>query len=410
MTQYLNDAWREVFQEVVNSGRKDFVKEVHIVGVGVGNFTEYQLPDDFYQMVSLKNPQSGDIVLRATESSTATSGTFEVVNGKLRLYGGNQGNLLLTYYLKPLWLTYPEKDLPIELPSFDVLDTCKNSVLCKVEDALVIKNIITNEVIGSMETYPVAGLFQPRYYLGAGHVVTYYQTYDEQEYHSYINYRNYNGDILWEGEVSDVGIFGKDFNGYVYYTIFDGEKHNLYLMNTHQSNVLPETFTSFAITRDKMIVANDTDLYIYDRDAEPSNPTSTGYHITMLTPVEKQIDNADIVYVVTDDKIYQLSIKPGKYLLEDEDVFCLRGYGIVEKGLVATNGTNTYIIDLTPDILMNFPNDLYTTLVSANLAMRVTLKQNAVNEGLNTLYDNTLSLFHNSFNEENSYYRIKNVY
>ena len=55
--QYLQDAWTSVYQQLINKGDKQFVKEVELMNSGssVGEWTEYELPDDLFQICSVKN-------------------------------------------------------------------------------------------------------------------------------------------------------------------------------------------------------------------------------------------------------------------------------------------------------------------------------------------------------------------
>ena len=56
-TQYINDAWTSVFQWLINKGDTQFVKEVDLMNGygGTNDYTEYELPEDLYQIKSVKN-------------------------------------------------------------------------------------------------------------------------------------------------------------------------------------------------------------------------------------------------------------------------------------------------------------------------------------------------------------------
>ena len=97
-------------------------------------------------------------------------------------------------------------------------------------------------------------------------------------------------------------------------------------------------------------------------------------------------------------------------LKERLDVYAPIVYGATNEGILTSNGTDYFLNDWVPDTLLNFPNELYITLLAANIAMRIISKQNAENAGLSTLYDNSMSMYLNSLGQNSDYYRIKDVY
>ena len=52
---YINDAWKEFYQLLINKGDKQFVKEVELAGSTINGQVEYSIPDDCYQILSIKN-------------------------------------------------------------------------------------------------------------------------------------------------------------------------------------------------------------------------------------------------------------------------------------------------------------------------------------------------------------------
>lgn len=161
---YLNDAWKAVYQWLINKGDKQFVREVGVAASGgINGFTEFELPDDFYQMLSLKNPASGQLIPRKAESESSNSGTYEIVNNKLRLYGAGFGNLVLTYYYSPTFISFPDKDIDTSnIGNRTVLGSAGDSIL--LSDGTII-NMKTGEVLGNITIED-----NNTYRLGNGHV------------------------------------------------------------------------------------------------------------------------------------------------------------------------------------------------------------------------------------------------
>lgn len=166
-TRYLNDAWVTVLQWLIAKGDTQFVNEVILQPSGFGAITEYEIPFDLYRIKSIKNAVTGSPIMRASVSDGINSNTYEVVNNTIRLYGVANTPILLTYYLKPLFLTFPDKDIEVEL-SQDIISAAGNSVL--LEDG-TIKNLLTGEIVGAVTLDDTK-----RYKLGNGHIAELYDT------------------------------------------------------------------------------------------------------------------------------------------------------------------------------------------------------------------------------------------
>ncbi len=161
--QYLQDAWISVYQQLINKGDKQFVQEVELMNSGssVGDWTEYELPDDLFQICSVKNKISGSIVPRYAESESINSGKYEVVNNKLRLYGALNAPLLLTYWIVPTYISFPDKDVEVDVNG-NILSSAGNSILTDTGSIINVKN---GETLGSITINEDC-----EYQLGNGHV------------------------------------------------------------------------------------------------------------------------------------------------------------------------------------------------------------------------------------------------
>lgn len=166
-TRYLNDSWFTVLQWMINKGDSQFVNEVILQPSSYGSITSYEIPFDLYRIKSIKNAVTGSPIIRASVSDGINSNTYDIVNNEIRLYGVANSPILLTYYLKPLYLTFPDKDIDVELP-LDIISAAGNSVL--LEDG-TIKNLLTGEIVGNVELSE-----NKRYKLGNGHIAELYNT------------------------------------------------------------------------------------------------------------------------------------------------------------------------------------------------------------------------------------------
>jgi hypothetical protein len=63
-----------------------------------------------------------------------------------------------------------------------------------------------------------------------------------------------------------------------------------------------------------------------------------------------------------------------------------------------------------PDTMFNFPNELYTQLLAADLASRFLMKMNADSSGVDNLYRTMQTTFMNNLSQDAGYTRITNIY
>lgn len=380
LTQYLNDAWQTVFQWLINQGDKQFVVEASVSAVSGGNeYTEYELPFDFYQLRSLTD-RYGNTVNRKTDSGDSG---YEIVNDALRVYGSVAGDLIATYYLKPLFLTFPDKEVEVE--SINILDCAGNAVL---DSSGNIKNLITQETLGAIEIDD-----DYSYKLGNGHVVKYSD--------SSLEYLNYNGNSLYSTEYEGTLNLLKDESNNILWQTFS---NNEYSDVKFALRTVLETSSRVIAVIDKAGVFFDGSLNYKDlvielegipREIIPAEDwdCKRSFFIVFSNSTVKR-------YVIHDDSIEEIDIDlPTGFFLAQ-----------LKYGSLISDGTNYTVYSGIPDTIMNFPSDIYFSLISADLGLRFAMKMNANTDGLNNLYTNMQYVFHDVLGQDADYPRIKNAY
>ena len=163
LNAYLNDAWQAVYQTLINKGDKAFVKEVELMTTaGIGDYVEYELPEDLFQVLSIKHKYSGSLIKRHAESEAINSNSYEIVNDKLRLYGVQSQALVLTYWVTPKYLSFPDRSIDVSVDG-DVLSSAGDSIL--LADGRIV-NLKTNDTLGQITIDDTKN-----YQLGNGHVL-----------------------------------------------------------------------------------------------------------------------------------------------------------------------------------------------------------------------------------------------
>jgi len=389
-TEYLRDAWKSVYQWLINKGDKQFVREVALMaGYGIGNAVEFEIPSDLYQILSLKDRNSGRLIPRHAESESIASNTYEVVNDRIRLYGVTATNLLLTYYTVPIDITFPDKKLYPDVIS-NIISSASNSVLY---DNGSIVNLVTGEALGAItfeEDY--------NYVLGNGHVLQYN---DEN-----IIYLDYSGNVISSATVAYPVhvLYDSNFN-VCYQTVHDNE----YGVITRNGKVLatnPNHYKAIIYMKD-VIIYQDSDYHlIISDDTNDVFVSSTTYAGVDAIPInEKQ-------FIVSYNGQYHMLSITEDWELEDydTDIDSFKPVAKLRYGLLDTNGSDYSITSWEPDTVFNFPNEMYVSLLACDLALRFVMKQNADSSGLNSLYQNMQTQFMNSLSQDSNYTRISNVY
>ncbi len=400
LTQYINDAWQTVYQWLINKGDKQFVKEVILETAGsFHNWTEFEIPKDLYQICSIKNKMSGHIVERAAESESINSGKYDIINNRIRLYGNSQGPLLLTYWTVPTFISFPDKVLDYDKRG-EIFDFCNNSVLLDNGD---VYNVVTNELIATISIQDFT-----TYHLGSSYYV----------------------------EDTDVAYVVKDFDGNLINTINKEADTTYHLFPTYKGNIYYQEFSNGEYSAPKSIVSgitmlnreshpkyltNKEDYWIYYDEADSSLVIYSEFedaNIGFLDVPTIQADsftwtndfnNQPAFYITsTDNKIYLFTfnsdgeIEYDQLRLRPELIRAKLRYGVL------TNDAAVYSV--IPDTELNFPNELYFSLLACDLALRFAMKMNANTDGLNNLYQNMQTTFMNTLSQADSYTRIRNCY
>ena len=369
---YINDAWKEFYQLLINKGDKQFVKEVELAGSTINGQVEYSIPDDCYQILSIKNNYG--VITRKADSESNTSNTYEIVNDKIRLYG-TQGHIVMTYYTVPEFITLPDKTIETELTYNTVstfTDYIQNSFINSDNN---VYNARTSELIATTENSLVLkgsklGIYNNVLYDFDGNPIIY--------------------DFPSNGRIVDsFGIKWTRQDSTTWQSITD-------------TRTIP-AYTEGVMFKDGSVVGIlDNKLYLYQ------NEEQTDLNMNKLKDGSIYIESFgdhEFAYVGgyvfeyyngTLQNYEEISV-PGRYLFP------------LKYGIVYYDG-NVKIKSLLPDTEFNFPNELYVEVLAASLAIRYAMKQNASVEGLNNLYENMKGQFLNSLSQDAGYTRITNVY
>lgn len=383
--QYLNDSFKDLFQLLINKGDSQFVKEVELGGAySTNTYTEYELPWDLYRIKCIQDKYSGREILRKATTESINSGTYDIVNNKLRIYGFSGSHLMMTYYITPPYLSYPNKSIDIDEVS--IVSTAKNSALIDNGDGtLSVVNLLTKDAVSTFEWSDNTDSIT----LGNGHFF-----YDNKWY-------NFMGDEL---STSPHGV------GVVY-----DDKWNVlsFADNTiiNRQNVILKTIEG---TIQPRLLYDGNDIGFYNKQLYVNQVAiaEMDSNITAILPTNCIFNDCKVFIIACGQKLYYALFSPLYTVVSIEEIE-LGGQAplwSIDYGPIVSDGTFTQLLSWVPDTLMNFPNELYFSVMSADLAVKYAMKANADTGALDNLYQKYYNQFMNSLSQAAGYTRIKNAY
>ena len=114
--------------------------------------------------------------------------------------------------------------------------------------------------------------------------------------------------------------------------------------------------------------------------------------------------------ISSDNKYYQFVLYDDYFDIMELDVDVMISLNPLKYGLLNSDGTNAFITSWMPDTEMNFPNELYFSLIACDLALRFLMKQNADGSSVQALYQDMKQTFSNTLSQSSDFVRVKNVY
>ena len=375
-TKYLNDAWRNVYQTIINYNLDVFTVRATLIGSG----GVYPLPWDCYQIKAVKNPISGNIIPRKAESESVFGPYYELRNNTIVL-GPTVGPVEIVYWRKPFFLSLPDK--VVETPHEEnrvVLDSCNNSILLKdtivgVEQKMYVQNLLSESTL----ELPYAPDPAYTWYLGNNFILkcnsSTIQAYD------------FSGNMLDKITGIDYGYsLAKADNGLYYFTVANEEDKNL--VDVYE--LFGDKIAEVSIDADtENIIGIDGEFYpIKAKKAFPIGIFD------------------DRPAYITGNKELHLINPNGSEIIEKVNVPSIGSVQLVKYGFLTFDGT---LYSCIPDTELNFPNNLYYDVIAYDLAARFLAKQNADSSGVENLNKNAWNQLTNSIDMNSDYQRIKLV-
>lgn len=375
-TKYLNDAWRNAYQTIINYNLDVFTVRASLVGNG----GVYPLPFDCYQIKAVKNPITGSLIPRKAESESVLGPYYEIVNNTLVL-GPNIGPVEIVYWRKPFFLSFPDKEIETHLEeNRTVLDSCNNSILLKdtivgAEQKMYIQNLLADSTL----ELPYAPDPNYNWYLGNNFILK----CNSSTVRAYDFYGNMIDEI---DDIATVYHLIKADNGLYYFSVEKADADNIEEIYELFGDKIAEVETN---ENTQNIIGIDGNFY-------PVN-------VENVFPIGVFDDRPAYI---TGNKELHLINPNGSEIIEKVDVPSIGNVQLVKYGFLTFDGT---LYSCIPDTELNFPNNIYYDCISYDLAIRFLCKQNADSSGVEALNSNAWNQLTNSIDMSSDFQRVKLV-
>ena len=375
-TKYLNDAWRNVYQTIINYNLDVFTVRAQLVGNG----GVYPLPFDCYQIKAVKNPITGSLIPRKAESESVLGPYYEIVNNTLVL-GPNIGPVEIVYWRKPFFLSFPDKNIETHLEgNRAILDSCNNSILLQdtivgAEQKMYIQNLLADSIL----ELPYAPDPDYNWYLGNNFILK----CNSSTIQAYDFYGTMINEITNIGEVYNLV---KSDNGLYYFA-----------KTNPDDDSIEDIYELFG---DKIAEVPGDDE-VQDIIGIDGNFYPVKYqHVFPIGVFD------DRPAYITRNKELHLINPNGSEIVEKIDVPSIGSVQLVKYGFLTFDGT---LYSCIPDTELNFPNNIYYDCISYDLAIRFLCKQNADSSGVEALNSNAWNQLTNSIDMSSDFQRVKLV-
>lgn len=364
---FLDNAWADLYQQIINHGDKSFLKTFSFEG------ERCELPRDFYQLQYVcYNDGLNEVPINRKAKTSLTGGPFyDLVEDEIVIYNRMNSLRKVSVYYYPVRdsITYAADDQKVGAIDGNIIDVCDKNVLY-VKNG----NYFVKDIINGTESDATSGFMLTDNGIISDTTKPWFKKDNKAYYTEWasgtLTLKKANGTVLHTVEVATNPNFPTQKINAFY------KNQLVYVKNGKLESFDLETGTVETIaedlTSDKVYSFKD-DLYWETKDG-----------ITV---------NGEVLVPATHYDTYHGVMK------EDEKT----GYGLLVDNLVIKSVyENTELL---------FPNNVYYNYLAYKLAVYYKIKQNADPSGMMAMAEKALNVFYDTIlKDTNDFVRISNVY
>lgn len=363
---FLDNAWTELYQQIINHGDKAFLETFDFEG------DRCELPCDFYQLhyICYNDGFTKRPINRKSKTSTNEGPYYDIVGNEIIIYNkmNSLKNVEVQYYPVRDTITYASDDVKVEGINGQVIDVCDKKVFYKKDDEYFVRDIINNKEETGTEGFILTdnGIVSSDKPCFKADNKVYYAEYKN----GVVTFKKANGTEIHKVEAAEDPHFP-----------------------VRQINAITDCAAFFYY--------NGT-LKRFDLETGKVED----YVDKIINPKIYSFNNN--IYYETGDGIWcncELLIPSKDYdtYLGVMKVDNKTGYGILVDNFVIKSAYE--------DTELLFPNNVYYTFMAYKLAAYYKIKQGADPSGVSLLGQDALKTFYDTLpRDENEYVRISNIY
>lgn len=379
----LNESYVALYQKLINKGDNAFLRYINT------NKSIIDLPQDFYQLKAVLLNNNGYLqpIKRRPQNQNDKDLSYEIINNTLKINGHySGGSISIEYYPTPVTLTFPSEKLSI--PFDNVLAMHNDWIITGIYNNNELTGLMLNNLNDNSINVELNG--NKLIHVADDYVVT-----KDNKYYLF---------NLKTGKTIETVYIPASFKSGMF--LYNDSKLLMVENNSIAYNDLPAIKDKV----DLIMFSDDLKHFIYktdkvkidDKEIElkqnPKHFYQNNESVIITTDSNYVVDvnyNGDYQEIIKNDCIIDV-------IKFDDNT----GYGYLTQEL---NGY--YVTSFFDDTELNFPNQMYFTLMAYLLAISFKIKQGSDISGLQLSYEKAEETFYDTLsNDDWNYTRITNVY
>lgn len=379
----LNESYVALYQKLINKGDNAFLRYINT------NKSIIDLPQDFYQLKAVLLNNNGYLqpIKRRPQNQNDKDLSYEIINNTLKINGYySGGSISIEYYPTPVTLTFPSEKLSI--PFDNVLAMHNDWIITGIYNNNELTGLMLNNLNDNSINIELNG--NKLIHVADDYVVT-----KDDKYYLF---------NLKTGKTTETVYIPASFKSRMF--LYNDSKLLMVENNSIAYNDLPAIKDKV----DLIMFSDDLKHFIYKTDKVKIDDKEIE-----LKQNPKHFYQKNESVIITTDSNYVVDVNyNGDYqeIIKNDCIIDVikfddnTGYGYLTQEL---NGY--YVTSFFDDTELNFPNQMYFTLMAYLLAISFKIKQGSDISGLQLSYEKAEETFYDTLsNDDWNYTRITNVY